>query len=111
MSIPSVSRDSILEAMKVFDVSHRDLPKWQGWEKNDNFKYGIVHQERLYPVKEIVSLATSAPVSSFSGGSEANDYIRAREFEIERIALPAESEVIAALHDLLLARAPGSVQP
>src|SRR6266576_4600520 len=99
MSIPPVNRDSILEAMKVFDASHRDLPKWRGWEKNDNFKYAIAHEERLYPVKEIVSLATSAPVSSFSGGSEANEYIRSREFEIQRIAMPAKSEVIAALHD------------
>jgi hypothetical protein len=41
MSIPSVNRDSILEAMKVFDASHRDLPKWQGWENNDSFKYAI----------------------------------------------------------------------
>jgi len=111
MSIPPVNRDSILEAMKVFDASHRDLPKWRGWEKNDNVKYAIVHHERLFPVKEIVSLATSTPVSSFSGGAEANDYVRAHKFEIQRIALPAESEVIAALHDLLLTRAPGPLQP
>jgi MoxR-like ATPase len=111
MSIPPVKRDSILEALKVFDASHRDLPKWRGWEKNDNFKYAIVHEEQLYPVKEIVSLATSVPVSSFNGGAEANNYVRAREFEIQRIALPAHNEVIPALHDLLLSRAPQPVQP
>jgi hypothetical protein len=93
MSIPPVNRDKILEAMKVFDASHRSLPKWQGWQTKDSFKWAIVHEEALYPVKEIVSLATSAPVSSFSGGTEANDFVRARGFEIQRIVLPAKSEV------------------
>ena len=111
MTIPAVSRDSILEAMTVFDEMHRNLSKWQGWENNDSFKYAVVHREQLYPVKEIVSLATSTPVASFGGGAEANEYLRAREFEIQRIALPAESEVIAALHDLLLMQAPDPMQP
>jgi hypothetical protein len=111
MSIPDVTREGILKAMTVFDESHRDLPKWKRWENNAGFKYAIVYGERLYPVKEIVALATSTPVDSFGGGVEANEYVRAREFEVQRIALPAENEVIAALHDLLLRRAPNPVQP
>ncbi len=39
-------------------------------------------QERLYPVKQIISLATGDLVNAFSGGSEANNYLKAREFEI-----------------------------
>ena len=111
MAIPPVDRASLLDAMKSFNSRHRELPEWLGWETKGNFKYAIVQEERLYPVKGIVSLATSVPVSSFSGGAEANEYVRARGLEVHLIALPTTSEVMAALHDLVLSRAPLPIQP
>jgi hypothetical protein len=64
-----------------------------------------------YPVKQIVSIATGVNVNSFSGGREANNYVKERGFEIERLQLPTESETRIALHELLLQRAPNSVTP
>lgn len=104
MTIPAVTRDRILQAMKVFDESHRNLSKWQGWENNSKFKYAILQGDQFYPVKEVVALATSAPIASFGGGDEANEYVRERGFKVQRI--PSQSEVTAALHDHLLRRSP-----
>jgi hypothetical protein len=49
-------------------------------------------------VKQVIALATGAPVSSFSGGVEANGYLKERGFEIEPLHLPTETETRIALH-------------
>ena len=111
MALPAVSPARIEEALDRFDREERALPKWQNWEANKSFKFAIVNNGRLYPVKEIVAQATGVPTTEFSGGSEANRYVEKLGFKIEALRLPPESEVLAALHDLLLARAPSRVEP
>jgi MoxR-like ATPase len=111
MPLPAVSPDRIEEALSQFDREERLLPKWQDWEENGNFKYALAKNNLLYPVKEIISQATGVPTSDFSGGPEANSYLRKLGFQIEPLRLPTESEVRAALHDLLVARAPSPVEP
>lgn len=111
MSLPPVLPERIEEALVQFDKEERDLPQWREWEKSGNFKYAIVRNGTLYPVKEIVSQATGVATSDFSGGPQANSYLRKLGFQIELLRLPAESEVRSALHDLLLARAPSPVEP
>lgn len=47
--------------------------------------YAIEHEGRRYPVKQIVSIATGAPVGSFSGGKsggQANRYAQERGFTV-----------------------------
>jgi len=56
-------------------------------------------------------LATGVPNASFSGGAEANGYLRRHGFRIEALRLPTESEVQSALHDLLVSKAPNSIEP
>ena len=111
MALPAVSPARIDEALDRFDREERALPKWQNWEANKNFKFAIVKNGRMYPVKEIVAQATGVPTTEFSGGSEANRYMEKLGFKIEALRLPPEGEVQAALHDLLLVRAPSSVEP
>lgn len=52
------------------------------WETNGNFEYALVFKGRRYPPKEIISMATGAPASTFSGGLEANSYLERLGFEI-----------------------------
>jgi hypothetical protein len=94
-----------------FDREERNSPKWRDWETKENHKYAIVHDGRLYPVKEIVSLASGAPTSSFSGGAQANGLVRKVGFNVEALHLPTEREVQIALHELLLAQAPSAIEP
>ncbi|NLJ40746.1 MAG: HNH endonuclease, partial [Clostridiales bacterium] len=68
--ITDVSEGTILDAMKRFDEEHRNNADWLNWQNNKNHKYAIQRDGRLYPVKQIISMATGQPVSSFSGGDE-----------------------------------------
>jgi hypothetical protein len=70
--IPESTRETVLSAMDRFDSELRETATWSGWEQNQVHKYAIEWEGRRYPVKEIVSLATGAPVSSFSGCKEPN---------------------------------------
>jgi hypothetical protein len=78
MRIPDASQEKLLEAIGRFDQELRDTPDFAGWEDKLSYRYAIEHKGRRYPVKTIISLATGLPTSGFSGGSEANGYVRAR---------------------------------
>jgi hypothetical protein len=52
----------------------RHSPEWADWEANVSHKYVIESNGLRYPVKKIVSMATGAPVSSFSGGNKSNSF-------------------------------------
>ena len=83
--LPIVEPIAIREALARFDRELRDSPDWQGWQENRAHKYAISDGGRLYPVKEIVSLATGVPVSDFSGGEgsgQANQYARRLGFNV-----------------------------
>jgi 5-methylcytosine-specific restriction enzyme A len=92
MALPSVAADKISSAMNHFDSELRTSPQWANWEDNQSYRYAINKDGKLYPVKQIVSMATGASVNSFSGGSEANSYVKERGFEVEPLHLPTESQ-------------------
>jgi 5-methylcytosine-specific restriction protein A len=71
--------------MERFDSELRDTPEWTDWEQNRAHRYAIERDGRRYPVKQIVSMATGAPVSDFSGGQatgDANQFITSRGLAI-----------------------------
>ena len=74
--------EDVLHAMEQFDQNERTSAEWLGWNSKLNHKYAIYYSDKLYPVKRIISMATGTPVNSFSGGDEANNYLRAKGFEI-----------------------------
>jgi 5-methylcytosine-specific restriction enzyme B len=82
VTIPAASREELLEAFKKFDRELRGSPEFTGWEEKSNYRYAIDYEGRRYPVKTIVSLAANVPTSGFSGGDEANGYVRARGFNV-----------------------------
>ena len=83
--IPDVSESTILDAMKKFDEEYRNKAEWLNWQNNRNHKYAIQREGRLYPVKQIISMATGQPVSSFSGVYESNIYLTKKGFKIVKI--------------------------
>lgn len=83
--IPDVPRERILEAMEHFDSDLRNSPEWIDWEEQRNHRYAIAFEDKQYPVKQIIALATGVERGSFSGGQEANSYIEAREFTVVSI--------------------------
>jgi hypothetical protein len=80
--IPETTKEAVLGAMTRFDQELRDGSEWKDWEEKASYKYAIDHEGRRYPVKAVVSMATNTPVSSFSGGEEANNCAEKLGFQI-----------------------------
>jgi 5-methylcytosine-specific restriction enzyme B len=84
--------DKILAAIARFDKELRADSHWANWENNQAHQFAIRNENKLYPVKQIISMATSTPVSSFSGGNEANNYLKERGFNVESLRSPMQAE-------------------
>lgn len=111
MALPPIAEARIDEALDQFDREERSLPRWKDWEERESYKHALAKNGRLYPPKEIVALATGIPVGEFGGGPETNGYLRKRGFQIEALRLPTRGEVEAALHDLIISKAPAPIEP
>jgi 5-methylcytosine-specific restriction protein A len=85
---PTLTKASVLKALRQFDSALRGTREWAQWEQNKAHKYAIVHRGRRYPVKKIASLARGAPVSEFIGGIDVghtNRLVDAVGFKVERL--------------------------
>jgi 5-methylcytosine-specific restriction protein B len=69
--------------MERFDRELRSDPEWADWRSNGNYKYALVQDGRVYPVKQIIRMATG--FRDFTGGDEANSYLRARGFHVTEL--------------------------
>ena len=90
MPIPPSTSEAITRALEQFDRETR--VQMGDWEANRNFEYALEFEARRYPPKEIVSIATGAPTSTFSGGSEANSYLQNLGFTIIRLRADQHGE-------------------
>lgn len=97
--LPETTRESVVNALRRFDEEFRGASEWANWEQYESHKYAIEYEGRRYPVKQIVSLATSVPVSSFSGGVEANAFIETLGFRV--VPLRSIDEVEFSLQKVL----------
>jgi hypothetical protein len=88
--IPDAPRELILDAMARFDRELRDSPEWTNWEEQGNHRYAIAHDDKRYPVKQIIAMATGIERSTFTGGNQANSYVEARGFTI--VPIDGETE-------------------
>lgn len=96
MTIPPVSIAVLHSAMAHFDKELLDTPEWADWQTNRAHHYAIVHDGQRYPVKQIVTMATRAPVSDFSGGKstgQANAYVSSRGIKVVELLTSAQSIV------------------
>ncbi|MBB3180079.1 MrcB family domain-containing protein [Variovorax sp. Sphag1AA] len=85
MPIAPVDAQAIARAMQTFDAELRDTDEYKDWQSNEAQLWAVECNDRLYPPKKIVSLATGTSVNSFSGGQETNKYLSDRGFAIRRI--------------------------
>ncbi|PMZ74887.1 HNH endonuclease [Pseudomonas sp. FW305-70] len=90
MKLPTVKKEKLERALKLFDEKFRHRPKWKDWMDNQAQRYAISANNQLYPPKKIVSLATGTPVGDFSGGKPTNGYLERHGFMI--VDLPRTSE-------------------
>ena len=85
MTIPSVSRTAIENALNEFNSKLRESSDWINWETNKAHAWALVHNEKRYPPKKIISMAAGVPVNSFAGGPETNNYLKGLGFSVTRI--------------------------
>lgn len=72
-----VTRDQILAAMRVFDDQHRAEHVW-----NDNYRYEIPQDGKVYPLKTIRSLATGETNRDFKGDETLRAVYRRLGFDV-----------------------------
>ena len=102
MSIPSVSKEAIENALGEFDSKLRQSSDWSDWENNKAQAWVLVHNNKRYPPKKIISIAVGVPVSSFAGGPETNNYLDALGFNVARL----RDTSIGEIFDLILEKYP-----
>lgn len=81
MALPNTTREQVLAAIADYDRRGIEYP----WPAN---KFALIFNERPYPPKVIISMATGLPVSAFSGGEgggAANPWLRKRGFTVDRM--------------------------
>ena len=81
-NLPDTTRTELLQALAEFDKEHRGDGQWADWRSNRNYRHAIKHEGRLYPVKQIISMATGRPSQSFSEGREAGSYVEDYGFDV-----------------------------
>lgn len=102
MALPQISREQLLAAMQRFDQEARHLNEWSGWQNNGNYEYAVEHENKLYPPKEIISLAAGVSKDSFNGGYQSNKYLQNYGFIIKRLRSSAKNS-LTGLRDALQA--------
>lgn len=58
MAIPLVGKEALIGALGRFDRELRNSPEWAEWEQNRAHKYAIQRSNKIYPVKQIIRMAT-----------------------------------------------------
>jgi hypothetical protein len=79
-ALPDVDRASILAAIHFFDEKLRIHLEWNGWEHSRSYAYAIRHSGKLYPARQIISLATETSSSDLKNEEGICDYLRNRGF-------------------------------
>ncbi len=78
----NLTPEQLRVSMKEFDEKFRDKREWSDWTQNKNYKFAIFDNDRLYPVKQIISMALGKPKSDFSGGIQSNTVITRCGFSV-----------------------------
>ena len=78
----TVHRDTVLRAMAAFDAEYPNPNDYQAWLDNRTYLYAVVHADRPYPPKHILSEITGVPTADFTGGDITNRVFRELGFPI-----------------------------
>jgi MoxR-like ATPase len=97
MPIPRVDRETILQAIREFDVKLLPTDEWRTWENKLSQVWALVHEGKRYPPKKIISMATGISVNDFSGGPETNGYLNGLKFEVIKLRQVTLDSVFKAI--------------
>lgn len=97
MAIPRKNREDIIAALTIFDNKLRHTPEWQSWETRGSQSWGLEHEGKVYPPKQIISLAANIPVGEFSGGPESNSYLNNLGFTVKRLRKGSLHEIFKTI--------------
>ena len=99
--IPPVDKQGLVDALDRFNREFRDTTEYTGWEENRAHKYAIQEHGRLYPVKQIIHLATGASKRDFNGGAESNGYVEERGLTVVPLRSEIENKFQSSLEAIL----------
>jgi 5-methylcytosine-specific restriction enzyme A len=75
LPLPPTDRQTLIGALADLAAQWRPMPEWANWQPNGSQRYAFFFEGKRYPPKKIIALATGVPVTEFSGGGEANEYL------------------------------------
>lgn len=78
-----LTRADILAALRDFDSQYPTTNDYDNWLDKDTYKYALIHNDKRYPPKYILSAVTGIPTTEFTGGQETNRVFHALKFDIE----------------------------
>jgi hypothetical protein len=78
-----VTRENILRALHEFAEQYPDTEAFDNWLRKNTYRYMVRYDGRLYPPKQILSVATGIATEDFSGGEQTNRVFRQLGFDIE----------------------------
>ena len=78
----NVSRDAVLEAMRVFDAAFPDPNGYDRWLEKGIYKYVVRHNGRVYPPKHILSQAIGMPMADMRQSLRVRQVFRALGFVV-----------------------------
>ena len=79
----TVSRQDILDALHEFLTQYPNTETYDNWLQKGTYKYALVYDRRVYPPKQILSMATGISTKRFSGGEQTNRVFDQLGFTIE----------------------------
>jgi hypothetical protein len=79
-----VSREAIEQALQDFDQNYRQQQECLGWEQKGNYTKAILYQDKQYPVKQIVVMASGLQSEDFIT-TEATRLLKALGFIVTEL--------------------------
>jgi hypothetical protein len=78
-----VYKNEVVRAIRDFDQMYEDANDYENWLTNHIYKWALIYEDRQYPPKYVLSLATGLPTSSFTS-REARDALTQLGFELRQ---------------------------
>lgn len=91
--LPRVERQKIEQAFRDFDTHKRGRSYWINWEIDPTYRYAVQWENRLYPVNEIVKMATG---EEYIHSKQARTYLQSYGFSI----IQKHNKASKSQHDL-----------
>ena len=79
----TVTRKAILDAIHEFDRQYPNSSTYDDWLRKRSYIYAVLYDNRMYPPKQILSMATGISTTDFNGGEQTNRVFHQLGFEVK----------------------------